>query len=234
MKFFYKESLKDKFLVGKFTWSFVLSLTVSFIALQIPVFNMAGQEGQAFTLFDFVAPALAGLWGVAGIVGVVAVRLLDMFVASDFSQFQWLRLFPVFFGALYFYYRKPWSVVVSLLCMAAWIAHPIGREAWTYSLFWLIPSLMSFLSVKNVLTTAVGATFTQHAVGGVAFLYAFGYSAEFWIGLIPIVPIERGQIAVGMAVFYVVGQLVVQALGERKSQYIALKPATDVLMVGSK
>ena len=44
-----------------------------------------------------------------------------------------------------------------------------------------------------------GATFTAHAVGSVAFLYAFNIPAATWMALIPVVAFERGLFALGIA-----------------------------------
>ena len=85
--------------------------------------------------------------------------------------------------------------------MALFIAHPEGRQAWYFSLYWLIPVLAEFKKDRLILRS-LGATFTAHALGSVIFLYGFGLPAAVWIGLIPIVALERGLFAVGIWASY--------------------------------
>ena len=50
----------------------------------------------------------------------------------------------------------------------------------------------------------LGATFTAHAVGGAAWIWAFNLKAAVWQGLIPVVISERLLFATGIAVSFVV------------------------------
>ncbi len=68
---------------------------------------------------------------------------------------------------------------------------------------WLIPLAASFLPA-NLLARALGATFTAHAIGSVAFLYGLTMmSASAWLALIPVVALERLVFATGICVSYV-------------------------------
>jgi len=82
--------------------------------------------------------------------------------------------------------------------------HPIGRSAWVYSMFWLIPVICYFLRERFLLARALGATFTAHAIGGAFWIYAFGLSKEIWLGLIPVTAIERSMFALGIMAAYLV------------------------------
>jgi hypothetical protein len=88
------------------------------------------------------------------------------------------------------------------LCMILFIAHPVGREAFFYSLFWLIPLAIHCLPSQRALTEALGTTFTAHAVGSVLHLYIYQMPALYWWGLMPIVVIERSVFALGMTVVF--------------------------------
>jgi len=90
-----------------------------------------------------------------------------------------------------------------ILCMALFIVHPIGREAFFYSLYWLIPLIVHMMPVQMAFTEALGTTFLAHGIGSVLMLYCMPMSAEYWLGLMPVVIIERLLFASGMtALFY--------------------------------
>lgn len=94
-------------------------------------------------------------------------------------------------------------VGLPLLCMILFIIHPIGHQAFFYSLFWLIPMAIHSLPRQNPFTEAVGTTFLAHGVGSVLMLYSAPLPVEYWLGLMPVVVVERLLFASGMTlVFY--------------------------------
>ncbi|MFA6328466.1 MAG: hypothetical protein WCY41_03400, partial [Candidatus Micrarchaeia archaeon] len=116
-----------------------------------------------------------------------------------------LRLAPMLFAAVYFakYARGKFAgAAVSLACMVAFIAHPIGAQAWIYSLYWLIPAIALALP-EHLFLRSLGSTFTAHAIGSVVWLYAFPSTAVFWLALIPVVAFERLLFASGISISYV-------------------------------
>ena len=85
--------------------------------------------------------------------------------------------------------------------MLAFWAHPVGREAWYYALFWLIPIATYFR--KDVLFfRAIGSTFSAHAVGGALWIWFVGLPASVWISLVPIIVAERILFAAGLSASY--------------------------------
>jgi len=86
--------------------------------------------------------------------------------------------------------------------MVLFIIHPIGRDAFVYSLYWLIPIILFGYSRKTLFLEALGSTFVAHAVGSVIWLYTVPTTAVSWIGLIPIVAVERVFFAIGMVAVY--------------------------------
>ena len=64
-------------------------------------------------------------------------------------------------------------------------------------MIWMIPFVATFFK-KRLILNSLGATFTAHAVGSVIFLYSFGLTPAIWIGLIPVVFIERGVFTLGI------------------------------------
>ncbi len=182
-----------------------IGIIVGLIALNVPVSKIAG-SAQSFSLFDLIAPSfgafLASWWGAISVILVKSINAL--FTHQQFDLTTIIRLFPLALGAFYFGARKSQKLValVPLTCLILFIFHPEGRQAWYYSLYWLIP-LTTVFAKKSLVLNSLGATFTAHSVGSVAFLYAFNLSAEIWIALIPVVFIERIIFTGGTALSYV-------------------------------
>ena len=95
---------------------------------------------------------------------------------------------------------------IPLAAMAAFVFHPaiFGTIAMAYALWWTIPIAAAILP-KNLFLRSLGATFNQHAVGSVLFLYFVPGLANpaIWIALIPVVAVERLVFASGISVSYV-------------------------------
>ena len=88
------------------------------------------------------------------------------------------------------------------LCMAMFLLHPVGYQAFFYSWFWFIPMIIHMLPFRNPFLEALGATFIAHAIGSVLVLYMKTMTAAAWLALIPVVVIERLLFASGMTVIY--------------------------------
>ncbi|MCJ7740814.1 hypothetical protein MUP32_05905 [Candidatus Microgenomates bacterium] len=207
----------------------ILGLTT----LQIPFTTVLG-SGTKFTLFDFLAPTAGAFLGtVPGLISVLVMQVINIalhgFSSVGFTSL--IRLFPVLFGVFYFskngatpkvertprtilinrdwYWGRIISFGIPFLAIIIFNLHPIGRSAWQYSLFWLIPIVAHFWR-KNLPAQAglfirsLGATFTAHAVGGALWVWAFGLSKTMWLSLIPQTAMERTLMAVGISISFVV------------------------------
>ncbi len=113
-------------------------------------------------------------------------------VSKKTSKGEWLNRFVQF--------------AIPLAAIAAFALHPaiFGTIAMAYALWWTIPIAASILP-KNLFLRSLGATFNQHAVGSVLYLYfvpGMGNPA-IWLALIPVVAIERLVFASGISVSYV-------------------------------
>ena len=62
---------------------------------------------------------------------------------------------------------------------------------------------MHFFRERSVFARALGATFTQHSVGGALWIWVFHLKAPLWIGLIPVVWKERLLMAAGITLTYI-------------------------------
>lgn len=195
---------------------------VGYTALQIPFTNLAGSN-VSFTLFDFFGPiagAFLGPW--LGIISVLSVQLANIALHQiPLTKGVIIRLFPTLFAVYYFAILSKKNgkgqviLAVPLFAIAAFLLHPVGRTVPYYTLFWLIP-LLAYLRKDLLLVRSLGATFTAHAVGGAAWIWAFNLPASVWQKLIPIVIQERILFALGIAASFLVVQRVLSFLIARK------------------
>lgn len=172
------------------------------ISLQIPFTRLMGSNVK-FTLFDFLAPTAGAFLGtLPGVISVFLMQGINFLIhGSKFDIGGIIRLFPTLFAVAYFAKKRTFNLIVPILCIIVFNAHPIGRSAWQYSLFWLIPIATHFFR-KNLVVRSLGATFTAHAVGGALWIWTFGLSREMWLTLIPQTMIERALMAGGISLFY--------------------------------
>ena len=184
--------------------------------LKFSVILGAPSQNLSFTFFEFIGPIGAGLFSMGlGIVSVLFVEALNFIVSgSTLNLTAAIMFIPMIFAAFYFGSKSRSRVIVPLICMALFILNPIGMQVWYYSLYWLIP-VAAALWKDNLFLRSLGATFTAHAVGSVAFLYAFSIPAGTWITLIPIVAYERFSFAVGISISYIVVNTILSSISSR-------------------
>ncbi len=168
---------------------------------------LGAAANQSFTLFQFIGPVAGGFLGAGvGALSVLLAEVVSFFwLGKELNPINILRFTPMLFAAIYFakYARGKFAgAAVSLVCMAAFIAHPIGAQAWIYSLYWLIPAIALALP-SHLFLRSLGSTFTAHSIGSVIWLYAFPSTAAFWLALIPVVAFERFLFASGISISYV-------------------------------
>lgn len=180
----------------------IIFFAIIFAASKISLFKIIGAK-QSFTLFEFLYPLpstfLGSLWG-GGI--VLLVKIFHwLFTGQSLDLITFIRFFPAVFAALYFASRSKFNLVIPVICMILFWTHPVGRLAFPYGVFWLIPILV-FPFKKNLALNSLGTTFIAHAVGSTAFLYSVPMTAEIWRGLIPVVIMERFIFAAGISLSY--------------------------------
>ncbi len=196
---------------------YILFIIVGLLTMQVPFSQLVGAENLKFSLFDFFGPiagAFIGLWGLA----VVAIMQLVNWGINGFATelTSLIRLLPVLFAVLYFTktYRK-WTLIAPALAMIAFWAHPEGRGAWYFALYWTIPFIAYLFSDRFIFARALGATFTQHSVGGALWLWSTGMKSTIWLSLIPIVWRERFLMAIGITLTYILANYVLSIVREK-------------------
>ncbi len=184
----------------------VIFIAIGLAISQIPISSIVGSK-QSFTPFEFLGPTsgmFLGAWPAA--VSVFFVKLFNVLIKHQtFDITTLIRFFPMMLAAVYFGIPKSKKIILAipLLCIVLFMLHPEGRQAWYFSLYWLIP-IACFFKKDRLVLNALGSTFTAHAIGSTAFLYAFNLPAPVWIGLIPVVFMERALFCAGIWVFYLV------------------------------
>lgn len=183
----------------------LLFALIGFGAMQVPFSKIMGVQNLKFSLFDFYGP-IAGAF-IGSVWGVVTVLLMQLgnwaYHGFPLDLGTLLRFIPILFAVLYFAKNTKWTLAVPVIAMIVFWAHPIGRQVWYYAIYWTIPLIMHVFRDRFIFARALGATFTQHSVGGALWIWAFNMEAGKWIGLIPIVWKERGLMAIGITLTYI-------------------------------
>lgn len=191
---------------------------LGFVALQIPVNQLAGSRVK-FTLFDLFAPISGAFLGTfLGIASVLTMQVVNLVVhgVSNIDKGSLIRLVPTLFGVWFFAKKEGKLLIVPALSIVAFNLHPVGRTVWFYSLFWLIPFLVWPFRERFLILRSLGATFTAHAAGGAMWIWAFNLPASVWIGLIPIVIMERSIFALGISASYILMNNILAYLSAKK------------------
>jgi hypothetical protein len=189
---------------------FLLVFTVLvFLGRRIGFFPVLGADSQSFTFFQFFGPVTGSFLGpFFGPIAVCFAHLTDLFLhGGPVSSIGLLGVLPMMFAAYFFGTKKRAAgVLVPLMAMTAFMIHPVGRQVWFFSLFWIIPiiSVASKRFSSNMVVKSLGATFTAHAVGTAIWIWTIPMTAAQWISLIPVVMVERMIMAGGIAVSCIV------------------------------
>lgn len=197
------------------------------IALQIPFTRLLGSNVK-FTLFDFLAPTAGAFLSTApGVLSVLLMQVINYVLhGSQFDAGGIIRLLPTLFAVAYFAKKRTLNWIIPVLAIIGFNLNPIGRSAWQYSIFWLIPIAAHFYR-KNLFVKSLGATFTAHAVGGVLWVWVFGLSKAMWLALIPQVIIERTLMAAGITAFYLVMKYTLNWAKKKSPTFVSLHLASE-------
>lgn len=193
-------------------------VVLGFLALQVPINNLAG-SGAKFTLFDLFAPtagAFLGSW--FGVLAVLVMQIVNIALhgLSVADKGTIIRLFPILFGVWFFAKRDVKFLIVPTLAIVSFNLNEVGRSVWYYSLFWTIPFLVYPVVKKSLVARALASTFVAHSVGGAIWIWAFNLPASVWQGLVPVTALERSIMALGIAASYVLMNNVLVVLKNRK------------------
>lgn len=175
----------------------------------IKISFICGSHTGLFSLSHCLSP-LIGLFG-GSIGAVILLTLRTVFKLSFATAASSVLLschIPSFCAALYLALTKKNNKITTtlaatlpLVCMILFCLHPVGAQAWAYSLFWIIPIAVATVSHRSFFLHALGSTFTAHAAGSVIWLYlGLVTIPATWLALIPVVICERLLFSMGMVI----------------------------------
>lgn len=195
----------------------VVFVVLGFLALQLPINNLAG-SGAKFTLFDLFAPvsgAFLGSW--FGIVAVFLMQVVNLMFHgfANFDKGTIIRLLPTLFGVWFFSKRSGNFLIIPLLAIILFNLNPIGRSVWYYSLFWTIPFLVYPVVKKSLVARSLVSTFIAHSVGGAIWIWAFNLPPQVWTSLVPITALERSIMTLGICASYILMNNVIAVVSKK-------------------
>jgi len=172
----------------------------------VKVSFLLGSQMIWFSGVNSILPLSGAFGGVFGAGLVFFVRqLVHLFCFKTISLSFLALCVPGFCASLY------WAsnhflvrLLLPLVCMVLFIAHPVGGQAFFYSLYWLVPAILYFGPRRSLFLTALGSTFTAHAVGSVIWCYTVPMTPAMWMALMPVVALERTLFALGMVIVHYV------------------------------
>lgn len=172
-------------ILGLIKASLVIGSIHSFFSLSNTFTPLAGKKGFGFATM-VASLHLLIKWLVFGSVGYSALAFVV----------------PGWCASLYWASDRLWiRALLPAVCIILFVAHPVGRQAAPYALYWLIPMVLCMSGWSTTFATALGSTFVAHAVGSVIWLYTVPMAVGSWYALIPLVAIERLLYATGMTGF---------------------------------
>lgn len=189
---------------------FALFLSSLFLLLTRFKFSQILGTKMNFSLAVFIGPTLTKIFGsyfgtliiiLSQILGIT-LGILKLESIKDIFVF-----FPIIFSGIFFakIIKKEKTIsVLPLLCILFFLMHPIGFKVWFYSLFWIIPLILTFFDFPKyrLFGKSLATAFVDHAVGSTIYLYLLNIPARFWIQAIPLTILERIFISFGILIFY--------------------------------
>jgi len=192
---------------------------------------IVGSYAAFFSLTNCAVPLVGAVSGFTGVLSFFGISMLVRAVIAPFSLFKLFAFHvPGMVAAISWIEEyKAVRVIIPAVCMAAFIMHPVGSEAWLYTLYWLIPIIVYFMGNTHILAQALSSTFIAHAVGSTIWLYADPMVPSVWLALIPVVALERLLFAFGMTGLYMAIQYVQQhmPLYAQQVQRVMVKAVTQ-------
>lgn len=163
-----------------------------------------GSFAAFFSASSMLLPLSGAFGGILGSSACLGIGIILRIFAGSALSFKILAYHvPGLFASAYWARpTKYLSIALPIACMALFIAHPVGRLAAPYALYWLIPIVIACYKNKTVFMHSLSSTFIAHAVGSVIWLYAAPETLAFWYALIPVVAVERLVMAIGMTFAY--------------------------------
>lgn len=183
----------------------IVAFSILELLSNLKVQSLIGAKSLFFSASYLVGPVFGALLGMGTFVGLLGVRRIihSLIMGTTFVGLQSLYL-PTIAASAYWNYTNVWiRCVLPAVCMVAFIAHPVGFQSYWYASYWFIPLVLYAIKPQGTFFTALGATYVQHAVGSVIWLYTVPTVPALWNALIPVVFFERLLYAAAMTLIMV-------------------------------
>jgi hypothetical protein len=196
---------------------------------------MIGSRRMTFLSGSTFFTPLAGYYGgAAGSLTLYLFRICQSSLILPQQGYKYYLVYhiPSFCAGLYIAAFRASSArkyalgcALPLLCMALFVIDPVGSKAWWYSLYWLIPVMVTLTSCTSRFMQLLGATFVAHAVGTIRWMMMHHMTVEQWQFLVGVVWYERLLAACVMYGIVVVGDYVYERCSislKKCSRYIRM------------
>ncbi len=179
--------------------SSIVSFFFAIAVTWLPFNYIIGSYAAYFSYSSMAIPALGYQYSLLYVILYIFTKGLFSLTAPFLFL---LHRLPLFFSTIALQNVTFWSyVALPLSMMFLFCIHPVGSMVICYSWYWLIPVAIYFFVQDSLLSRAVGASFIAHAIGSVVWLYTGSIPAHVWMGLVPLVMVERLLIALMMVGF---------------------------------
>jgi hypothetical protein len=173
------------------------------LAALLKLSYLIGSHSIFFSATNLMYPLGGCFFGVSGSCLLFALSFCIRLLSGAPISLHLVHGLPGFCAALYMASpHKLIRLVLPIVCIIFFLAHPIGFQAALYSFYWLIPVALYFIKTRSFFLEALGATFIAHAVGSIFWLYLVPMPAIYWWILIPVVAVERLFFATGVFLVY--------------------------------
>jgi len=165
-----KKELEKKLRIPKVFFS-VLFAMLFIVLSKTKMFPILGTDFN-FSFSVMFGPVLGALLGVKlGIATVVLSQLVGIVIGmyKVDTVLSLMMFLPIIVASAYFarvFKGDRWMTIIPLASIVLFLLHPIGREVWFYSLFWLIPVII--ISLKKQIDRYLKKPFVQ------AYAYSLG------------------------------------------------------------
>lgn len=209
------------------------------IASLVKISHIVGSVASFFSLSTVVIPLSGALGGVALCLPVVALRMaFRVFTLGISPLAAGMYFLPQLAAGLAWSTERSrvmqliMQVGIPLVCMMLFVQHPVGAQAYSYALLWLIPTVLACLSQRSFFVQALINTFVAHAVGSIIYLYTgLILDSATWCALIPRVLIERGLFASLITAVYYAMRMLMGVISQRARSIVGAQVASSVMDV---
>ena len=200
----YQHSRSNTHMATKLLSGIIFAGMVLLIASYIKISYIIGSWAAFFSATSCVIPAAGLVAGLYGTLCISVVRILQMVIVAPF-RLPTLLLNVVPGVAASAYWCAPrWLMNFSIpfLSIVLFIFHPVGAQAYWYSLLWTIPMWVGCIEQAPLFARALSSSLIAHAIGSVLWLYVLPSTPALWLGMLPLVIIERVVMALGIMLAY--------------------------------